>query len=89
MLINQYVSKLKHHVGSKRFCRLRNVIIYLNEDANISSIFMTYMKNVNGRKGEEVFDFPPAALDVTDEFKGKKSYHMVSLRPLVVESYLL
>ena len=89
MLINKYVSKLKHHVGSKRFCRLRNVIIYLNEEANISSIFMTYTKNVNGRKVEEVFDFPPATLDVTDEFKGKKSYHMVSLHPLVVESYML
>ena len=72
LFVNNYISKLKHHVGSKRFCRLKNIIIYLDEAANITNVFMTYIKNINGVKGEEIKDFPKCSLEVTDEFVGKK-----------------
>ena len=68
---------------------MKNIIIYLDEAANITNVFMTYIKNINGVKGEEIKDFPKCSLEVTDEFVGKKPYHVVNIHPFEVISYII
>ena len=89
MLINEYLPKLKQLIGKKAYNRARYFYIFINENAEVTSVFVTYYKNINSQKGSEIFDFPHEKLEVTDEYVGKKSYHRITTMPLTIESFML
>lgn len=89
MLLQTYLPKLKQCIGSKRYSRLERITMFLNESGNITSMFIRYRKNINGQKGEEISNYPSAIIETTPEYSNKKSYHIITLHPLDIRSYLL
>ena len=89
MLFQAYLPKLKQCIGSKRYARLSRITMFLDETGNITSMYIRYRKNINGQKGEELTNYPHAVIETTPEYANKKSYHIVTLRPLDVSSYVL